>query len=154
DHNVSGVYRHVVPNEKLVFTWAWRSTPERESLVTVLLKADGDGTLMTFLHEQFYDEEARDRHNTGWGGCFEKLDSYLSGKSEEQIMQEPHGKFVWNELNTQDLEGARKFLGSTLGWTFDAMQMPDFTYWIIKKDEERIGGIFDMSGDAHCKGIP
>src|SRR5690349_9473541 len=47
EHNVSGVYREVVPNEKLVFTWAWRSTPERESLVTVHLKADGDHTIMT-----------------------------------------------------------------------------------------------------------
>lgn len=42
-HHVSGVYRDVVPNEKLVFTWAWRSTPERESLVTVLIKPDGAG---------------------------------------------------------------------------------------------------------------
>jgi uncharacterized protein YndB with AHSA1/START domain len=43
EHDVSGVYREVVPSEKLVFTWAWKSTPERESLVTVLLKPDGDG---------------------------------------------------------------------------------------------------------------
>jgi uncharacterized protein YndB with AHSA1/START domain len=43
EHHVSGVYREVAPNEKLVFTWAWRSTPERESLVTVTIKADGDG---------------------------------------------------------------------------------------------------------------
>jgi uncharacterized protein YndB with AHSA1/START domain len=34
EHDVSGIYREVVPNEKLVFTWAWRSTPERESIVT------------------------------------------------------------------------------------------------------------------------
>ena len=34
EHHVSGVYREVVPEQKLVFTWAWRSTPERESLVT------------------------------------------------------------------------------------------------------------------------
>jgi uncharacterized protein YndB with AHSA1/START domain len=39
-HEVSGTYREVVPNEKLVFTWAWRSTPERESRVTVLLGAE------------------------------------------------------------------------------------------------------------------
>ena len=45
EHNVSGVYREVVPNRKLVFTWAWRSTPERESLVTVTFTPDGDGTL-------------------------------------------------------------------------------------------------------------
>src|SRR5258707_7526840 len=47
EHDVSGVYREVVPNQKLVFTWAWKTTPERESLVTVLLKPDGDGTLLT-----------------------------------------------------------------------------------------------------------
>ncbi|HBR27235.1 MAG TPA: SRPBCC domain-containing protein [Rhizobiales bacterium] len=43
EHDVSGIYREVVPNEKLVFTWAWRSTPERESLVTILIKPDGGG---------------------------------------------------------------------------------------------------------------
>ena len=34
-------------NEKLVFTWAWRDTPERESLVTVLIRPDGQGSLLT-----------------------------------------------------------------------------------------------------------
>ena len=51
-------YREVVANEKLVFTWAWKTTPERESLVTVLLKPDGDGTLLTLTHEQFADEDS------------------------------------------------------------------------------------------------
>ena len=77
-HDVSGVYREVIPNEKLVFTWAWKSTPERESLVTVTLKPDGDGTLMTLTHEQFFDEDARDRHQHGWNGAMEKLDKYLT----------------------------------------------------------------------------
>ena len=62
EHDVSGVYRDVIANEKLVFTWAWKSAPERESLVTVLLKAEGDGTLLTLTHEHFADEDARDRH--------------------------------------------------------------------------------------------
>ena len=31
-HHVSGHYREVVPNERLVFTWAWRTMPERESV--------------------------------------------------------------------------------------------------------------------------
>ena len=46
-HEVGGTYREVIANEKLVFTWAWHSTPERESLVTVQLKPDGNGTLLT-----------------------------------------------------------------------------------------------------------
>jgi uncharacterized protein YndB with AHSA1/START domain len=77
EHDVSGVYREVVPNQKLVFTWAWRSTPERESLVTVALKRDGDGTLLTLLHEQFFDEAARDRHRRGWNETLDKLVSYV-----------------------------------------------------------------------------
>jgi len=78
DHDVSGVYREVIPNEKLVFTWAWKSTPERESLVTVIIKPDGNGSLMTLQHEQFYDEAARDRHQGGWTNAMEKLDEYLT----------------------------------------------------------------------------
>ena len=77
-HDVGGVYREVVPNEKLVFTWAWKSTPERESLVTVLLKPDGDGTLLTVTHEQFFDEAARDRHQQGWVGALDKMEKLLS----------------------------------------------------------------------------
>ena len=50
-YQVGGVYREVVPNQLLVFSWAWHSTPERESQVTVSLKPDGDGTLLTVNHE-------------------------------------------------------------------------------------------------------
>ena len=78
EHDVSGIYREVVPNEKLVFTWAWRSTPERESLVTVLIKPDGEGSLLTLIHEQFFDEAARDHHAQGWVGCLDKLERYFS----------------------------------------------------------------------------
>ena len=38
-NEVGGVYREVVPNERLVFSWAWHSTPERESLVTISMQA-------------------------------------------------------------------------------------------------------------------
>ena len=78
EHDVSGVYREVVPDEKLVFTWAWKKTPERESLVTVLLKPDGDGTLLTVTHEQFFDENARDQHQHGWTGALDKMEQFLS----------------------------------------------------------------------------
>ena len=78
-HDVSGVYREVVAQEKLVFTWAWRSTPERESLVTIALKVDGDATVMTLTHEQFFDEAARDRHEYGWTGAVGKLEAWLAG---------------------------------------------------------------------------
>jgi uncharacterized protein YndB with AHSA1/START domain len=76
-HDVSGTFREVVPNRRLAFTWAWRSTPERESLVTVELKPDGDGTMLTLTHEQFFDEAARDRHQSGWGPILDRLNEVL-----------------------------------------------------------------------------
>ena len=77
-HQVGGIIREVVPNEKLVYTWAWHSTPERESLVTVEFKRDGSGTLLTLTHAQFADEPARDRHRNGWDGAIDKLAEHLA----------------------------------------------------------------------------
>ncbi len=77
-HQVGGVYREVIPNEKLVFTWAWRTMPERESLVTVTVRPDGEGALLTLLHEQFFDEPARDRHRLGWSGALDKLEKLFA----------------------------------------------------------------------------
>ena len=77
EHDVSGIYQEVVPDRKLVFTWAWRDTPERESLVTVTIAGDGDGCLLTLLHEQFFDAAARDRHNQGWTATLDRLHAVL-----------------------------------------------------------------------------
>ena len=80
EHDVSGVYGEVVPNEKLVFSWAWRGTPERESLVTVALKGDSDGTVLTLTltQERFFDEAARDAHREGWSGALDKLEAQFA----------------------------------------------------------------------------
>jgi uncharacterized protein YndB with AHSA1/START domain len=78
EHDVGGVFREVVANRKLVFTWAWRSTPERQSLVTIDFAADGGATVLTLTHEQFFDEAARDRHNKGWIGCLDRLAAFIA----------------------------------------------------------------------------
>lgn len=78
EHHVSGTYREVVPDQRLVFTWAWRSTPERESLVTIDIRPDGDGSMLTLTHEQFFDEPARDRHQHGWTASLDKLERALA----------------------------------------------------------------------------
>jgi uncharacterized protein YndB with AHSA1/START domain len=68
----------VVPSQRLVFSWVWHSTPERESLVTVSLKPDGDGTLLTLHHEQLFDQPARDGHERGWIGALDKLEGFIA----------------------------------------------------------------------------
>lgn len=72
-HQVGGVYQAIEPERRLVFSWAWHTTPERESRVTVTLKPDGAGTLLTLLHERFFDAVARDNHGKGWGRALDKL---------------------------------------------------------------------------------
>ena len=78
-HECQGVYKEMIPHRKLVFTWTWpHSTPERESLVTIVLKKVAEGTELVFLHEQFYDEKVRDDHKRGWSGALDKLGRFLT----------------------------------------------------------------------------
>jgi predicted enzyme related to lactoylglutathione lyase len=65
-----------------------------------------------------------------------------------------HGKFVWNEFNTRNLDREKKFYADTLGWSYEAMPMGEGqTYWLIKMGGESIGGIFDVS-DPFYKEVP
>jgi predicted enzyme related to lactoylglutathione lyase len=56
-----------------------------------------------------------------------------------------HGHFHWNELMVHDAERAKAFYAKTLGWTFDAMPMPNGTYWVAKSGDDFICGIFPMN---------
>ena len=78
EHKVGGVYREIVPGKKLSFTWAWESTPENESLVTIELRKNGAGTELTLVHAKFATDQARDMHNQGWNGCLAKLERLMA----------------------------------------------------------------------------
>lgn len=67
----------MTPDKKLVFTWEWPGSAERESLVTFLLRPLDGGTELTLIHEQLPDEAARESHHLGWSGWFDKLDTFL-----------------------------------------------------------------------------
>lgn len=76
EHNPTGVYRDVVPDRKLVFTWEWPGMPERESLVTFLIQPIDGGAELTLMHEQL-PEDARASHQAGWDGLLDKLSVFL-----------------------------------------------------------------------------
>jgi len=69
-------------------------------------------------------------------------------------MTTPHGNFHWNELNTRDVEMAKRFYAKTIGWTFEGMPMPNGTYWVAKAGDKIVGGIFDMNAMGLPKEIP
>jgi len=78
EHEVQGVYREVVPPRRLAFTWRWpRTTPERESLVTIELRQAARGTELVFTHAQLFDEAVRDGHRQGWSETLVKLERFL-----------------------------------------------------------------------------
>jgi uncharacterized protein YndB with AHSA1/START domain len=78
---VVGTFREIVPEKKLVYTWAWLGEdgkPGRETLVTVTFRAVGAKTELTLKHEGFDGVESRDAHMGGWNGVFAKLDAVLA----------------------------------------------------------------------------
>lgn len=76
EHNPTGIYREVVPEKKLAFTWDLPGA-EPESLVTFRLEPFDGGTELTLTHEHLPDEEARDSHEQGWNGLLDKLPLFL-----------------------------------------------------------------------------
>lgn len=80
EHSVSGEYVELDPPRKAVFTWAWRSTPDRISQVTYLLSPAGAGrTTLTLTHERLADADIRDKHAYGWNASLDKLTPWLAG---------------------------------------------------------------------------
>ena len=64
-----------------------------------------------------------------------------------------HGAFCWNELNTRNIERAKRFYADTLGWSYEEMPSDEGAYWLIKMGEEDMGGMFDIS-DPSYKDLP
>jgi len=82
EHRLRGVYREIVPPERLVFTHWWvdeRGSPGPETLVTVTLTEHHGRTEMMFHQGIFASVAAREGHEQGWQSCFERLAELLRG---------------------------------------------------------------------------
>lgn len=72
-HEVSGTYAEIVPEQRLVFSWAWTNAPERVSRVTVVFRPIPEGTEVTVTHDRFADEGTATRHRRGWTESLDRL---------------------------------------------------------------------------------
>ena len=79
DYWFHGVYREVVANKRLVFTFAWEEEGERgeENLVTITFAEENGKTRMTFTQAPFRSHEERDGHEGGWSEAIDKLAIYV-----------------------------------------------------------------------------
>ncbi|MGE3540659.1 MAG: VOC family protein [Candidatus Tectimicrobiota bacterium] len=59
-----------------------------------------------------------------------------------------HGAFSWCELMTTDVEAAKQFYTTLLGWTTEDVSVVEgMTYTVVKAGEEGIGGMMALT---HC----
>jgi len=65
---------------------------------------------------------------------------------DEGTFNEP-GRLTWNELVTRDPDAARSFYSDLLGWEWDAMEMPQGSYWVIMNHERANGGVMRMTDE-------
>ena len=81
DHWKQGVYREIVPPERLVFTFAWEDAdgnPGHELLTTVTFAEQGTKTKLTLRQTVFETVERRDDHQGGWTSCLERFAEYMT----------------------------------------------------------------------------
>lgn len=81
-HISRGEYVELDPPHRVVFTFGWEGDTSvvmpGTSKVEVSLTAEGDGTLLRFVHRDL-PEESRDSHGHGWDHYFERLVIVASG---------------------------------------------------------------------------
>ena len=82
DHWSQGVYREVVPPERLVMVGSWadaQGNPTRpETTLTLLFEDVGGKTRLTLHNAIFESTTARDMHNSGWSSSLDCLAEYLA----------------------------------------------------------------------------
>jgi len=81
-----GVYREIVPNRRLVFTFTWDNDGPSsgiETLVTITFEERDGRTVQTFHQAPFRDVARRDSHVGGWSGTFDKQAAYLETITKE-----------------------------------------------------------------------
>jgi uncharacterized protein YndB with AHSA1/START domain len=72
-----GVYREIVPPEKVSFTLIWDQEPDHEMFVTITFSEIGKKTEMVFRQDGLRSAEERKGHEGGWSESFDRFAAYL-----------------------------------------------------------------------------
>ncbi|HEV7679136.1 MAG TPA: SRPBCC domain-containing protein [Candidatus Dormibacteraeota bacterium] len=80
---VRGEYVAIEPYTRVVFTWGWEGEGPVQpgtSTVEVLLRPDGDGTVLTLRHGDLPDAAAAAEHAAGWDHFLPRLAATAEGR--------------------------------------------------------------------------
>ncbi len=78
---VGGVYEHIEPQSRIIFSWQWQQPDPHSDIPTrvdVRFEERGDDTVITVTHERLPSEEAGERHQAGWEGTFDSLERFVA----------------------------------------------------------------------------
>lgn len=65
----------------------------------------------------------------------------------EQSSGEQHpGKFIWQDLLSDDVAGSQRFYSELFGWKFQSLSLLGAEYWLISLNGEPIGGMVNQRG--------
>jgi uncharacterized protein len=73
-------------------------------------------------------------------------------------MRNKHGEFIWYELLTGDINGARDFYSKVIGWNIVDSGMPGAAYWFFNATDKEsgietsVGGMMQLDDDMKAGG--
>ena len=67
-----------------------------------------------------------------------------------------HGRFIWYELITPDMDGAKRFYGDLIGWTAQDMPTPGGAepYSVFSNDGNGVAGMMNLGAAMKAEGMP
>lgn len=80
---MGGRFVEIVPNQRIVFTFAWEATGDsigQETLITVTFAEQNGRTTQTFHQTPFFNADSRDNHIGGWNEVFDREQTYLDNR--------------------------------------------------------------------------
>lgn len=139
-HEAFGTYREIAAPGRLAYTHAWRgaqgSSPE--TVLTLELTPEADGTRLVLTQAGFASPESRDGHREGWSSALDNLQALFPAS---HAAASTAGRFVWYDLLTTDSEAAKAFYTAAVGWTVRPFGAEASGYAVWLAGDVQIGGV-------------
>ncbi len=78
--------------------------------------------------------------------------TFLAGPHWRANVVDFHGRFVWYELMTTDMEAAKAFYGKVVGWGGRTRRCPAWAYTLFTAGGASVSGLMDLPEDARKMG--